>query len=81
MSKYWKTYPLGSSEAMKQEPPINPPSTSVKGVYGHEFKCQHGHEDCSDKPNGDCWLDWLREEQYQAAMQDAINEQMYNDNQ
>ena len=49
--------------------------------YSNEFKCQHGHEDCADKPNGDCWLDWLREEQYQAAMQDAINEQMYNDNQ
>ena len=46
-----------------------------------QFKCQHGHEDCADKPNGDCWLDWLREEQFQAAMYDAINEQMYNDNQ
>ena len=76
MSKYWKTYPLGSKEAMKREPSLEPLNIG----WELEFKCQHGHEDCADKPNGDCWLDWLREEQFQAAMQDAINEQMYNDN-
>ena len=53
MSKYWKTYPLGSKEAMKREPSLEPLNIG----WALEFKCQHGHEDCADKPNGDCWLD------------------------
>ena len=76
MSKYWKTYPLGSKEAMKREPSLEPLNIG----WALEFKGQHGHEDCADKPNGDCWLDWLREEQFQAELEDAINEQMYEHN-
>ena len=75
-----KTYPLASKEAMKREPSLEPPGTRFKGRPGCDFTCQHGHQDCAEKPNGDCWLDWLREEQFQAAMEDAIQEQMYDDN-
>ena len=77
-----KTYPIGSKEAMQQEPSLEPPSSATKLPIGWalEFKCQHGHEDCADTPNGECWLDWLREEQFQAELEDAINEQMYEHN-
>tara|TARA_B100000745_G_scaffold299214_1_gene249524 strand:- start:1306 stop:1572 length:267 start_codon:yes stop_codon:yes gene_type:complete len=78
-----KTYPLGSKEAMKREPSLEPPSIRYKGwvfmeerkgIQGCDFTCQRGHQYCADKPDGNCWLDWLREEQFQAQMYDAMND-------
>lgn len=67
-----KTYPLGSKEAMKREPSLEEPRILQGSIP--QWTCENGHEDCANYPYGDCWLNRLREEQFQAQMYDAMND-------
>jgi len=79
MSKYGKTYQIGSPEAMRHEPSL------VSDEYWMgpqpDCTCEHGHSNCALEDKGECWKDLALqlEMQLDQLIHDTLMDDQFND--